>query len=135
MNKPGNATERGENNTLSILMGKLYFQLIIYQEWIKETRNLFLKDKWDHFTHFFFSWVEMLCGGTSCKRAVSGSDNNPGHPQNLPFLDQCGTFNSTGHIKWEAGYIHLSTEWVGWDELNEALILYMVHFNYVLCFE
>lgn len=45
MNKPGNATERGENNTLSILMGKLYFQLIIYQEWIKETRNLFLKDK------------------------------------------------------------------------------------------
>lgn len=71
----------------------------------------------------------------SCKRAASGSDNNPGHPQNLPFLDQCGTFNTTRHIKWRAGYIHLSTEWVGWDELNEALILYMVHSNCVLYFE
>lgn len=45
MNKPVNATERRENNTLSVLMGKLYFQLIICQEWIKEIRNLFLKDK------------------------------------------------------------------------------------------
>lgn len=71
----------------------------------------------------------------SCKHAASGSDNNSGHPQKLPLLDQYGTFNTTGHTKWKPGYIHFSAEWVGWDELNEAMILSMVHFNCVLCFE
>lgn len=68
----------------------------------------------------------------SCKRMASGSDNNAEHSRNLPLLDQYGTWNQTG---WKAGCIHFSTEWGGWDELNEAIILSMVHFNCVLCFE
>lgn len=71
----------------------------------------------------------------SCKCAASGSNSNSGHPQDLPLLNQNGTFNTTGHIKWKAGSIHFSAEWVGWDDLNEVMILSMIHFNCALCFE